>query len=465
MNSTHSSSAGLMVSFRQQKRFLIFVGAVLFFILVWYLPWNNVHDIDNIKPVSSHIRSLSVDEYSNKIDIDQAWFVKNCLYTEDIDELKIEHISRIVKTLYESNKSTCKEFSNLFKSIYTIRESVSSVVINKVFAQKVLKWFGGNAKLLEQTKQQHVLFINNIVTQESTVFNPLRAKRPGAGAVGPEVKKIVDELISTSSKDCDFCNYKIMTAKDPFGSIESKYSVTVANTFKIEKFHGLMLWKHHNPMNFTKEQIVDFLDIALKWFNKAYEADKNYEYPHIYWDSLTKASASQIHPHVHLTLASGQYYSGWARLHESAVLYAKGHNGANYFTQLVKIHSLFGLAVHLGEATAFAYLTPSGSHEVMLISKKPSEDLFSLLFYTMRAYIDDMNLFATSMGMVFPKMVVNPSNSDLPMMIQLVYRGSQASPRSDISSFDIFGTHNVNVDPYIVIKSIRKTMMKYGALQ
>ncbi|XP_031552276.1 uncharacterized protein LOC116289476 [Actinia tenebrosa] len=460
-----------MVSNRHQRRLLLFIIIiVIVFTATWYLRSSNTNYMNLYASVRSSSNlgqnSLVIDSFDHRIGVEKEWFIKTCLQADDSDKLSIENLFGTIKNLRLAKDSTCKQVYKLFHSIYELKTSTSNVYINNVFAKKVLRWFNGNKHLLEETKTQHLMFVNNRYTQESTVFNPLRAKRPGAGGGGgPEVKKAVDEMIAKSSKDCDFCNFRNMTAKDPFGSIESKYAVSVSNTFKIEKFHGLILWKHHNPMEFNEEQFLDLMDVAQKWFVKAHNADKEYSYPHIYWDVLSKASASQPHPHLHVNLASGQYYAKWARLHEAAISYSRNHQGANYFTHLVKVHSLLGLTVHFGEATAMAYVTPQASHEVMLISKRPGNDIFRLLFYTMRAYIDDMGLYAMSAGMVFPKMIPKPENGDLPMIMRVVYRGALTSSRADISSIELFGTPNVNVDPYSVVKSIRRTMAKHNAVE
>ncbi|EDO48141.1 predicted protein [Nematostella vectensis] len=207
---------------------------------------------------------------------------------------------------------------------------------------------------------------------------------------------------------------------------------------------------------------LDLMDVAQKWFAKAHIVDISYANPHIYWDVLPKASASQVHPHLHVNLASGQYYAKWAGLHAASLQYSKDREGENYFTDLVKVHSALGLTASLGKATVMAYLTPQASHELVFISSSVCEDIFRLLFFAMRAYIDDMGLYAYSAGMVFPKLVA-PQSGDLPMIMRLVFRGAVTSTRADISSIELFGTPNVNVDPYKLINSIRKTMFHHGA--
>lgn len=55
---------------------------------------------------------------------------------------------------------------------------------------------------------QHITSIFNRYTHESAIFNPLRAKRPGATDPGEDIDQYIEELIS-SSQNCDFCDFKL----------------------------------------------------------------------------------------------------------------------------------------------------------------------------------------------------------------------------------------------------------------
>jgi len=72
-----------------------------------------------------------------------------------------------------------------------------------------------------------------------------------------------------------------------------------------------------------------------------------------------------------------------------------------------------------------------------------------------------LGLFALSSGCVFPKLGSNPENgAELPMLCRLLSRGAADLPRSDVSSFDLFGTSNVNKDPFELITKIKKSLKK-----
>ncbi|KAJ7354867.1 hypothetical protein OS493_029422 [Desmophyllum pertusum] len=195
---------------------------------------------------------ISLQAYDSSVKFDSVWFKKNCLATVTQSE-GIGNIGIFVDVWKRALGTNCRDLYKTFSDIYLVRDRTAPVTIPDTFAPKVLKWLGGKKELLKEASLQHITSVENIYTQESTVFNPLRAKRPGAGGgATEETKKFVKELLVSSAKDCDFCNYKTMTAQDPFGRVESKYSVSVSNTFKVEKFHGLILWKQHNPLEINE---------------------------------------------------------------------------------------------------------------------------------------------------------------------------------------------------------------------
>ena len=60
-------------------------------------------------------------------------------------------------------------------------------------------------------------------------------------------------------------------------------------------------------------------------FRMAHAWDKKYTIPHIYWDTLPRASASQVHPHFHVTLARDHYYGRWWCCYPLVVHPVTGH--------------------------------------------------------------------------------------------------------------------------------------------
>ena len=180
------------------------------------------------------------------------------------------------------------------------------------------------------------------------------------------------------------------------------------------------MFRHHEPTRWTQVQFLDLMGTALQWFALGFKHDRALAYPHLMWDLLPKASASQLHPHTQASLGPHRYYGLGEDLRLAAEVYEHTH-GRNYFRDLVQVHKALGLAYELGAATALAYLTPKKEYEVFIIAPEGSPDFFTLLHHVLRAYIDDLGLYAFSLAMFLPCM--DPAQPSLPAIARVVDRG------------------------------------------
>jgi len=371
----------------------------------------------------------------------------------------IEDLSKFVALLHQNRQhKLCGEQYKLFKVIYAIRTKQTTVVLSETFLPKVQKWMNGNQELVEATKKQTIIFVDNKWSLESVVFNPVRAKRPGGQGQG-SVAEYVNNLIDKAKEGCDFCSYKKYTAADDFGMLESERTVAISNTFKIEKYHGMIVFKQHDPVHFDQDQFIDAMDLAMRWFKTAAGRATDHKYRHMYWDCLPKASASQVHPHIHLALGDHAYYAKWNRLHKAALEFSESVPNWNYWNAMLQVHNALGLSAHFNSASIISYITPQKDLEIVILAKKPSQDFFRLFYFAVRTFMEDMGQFAISAGCVFPKLDVSTDNgAELPAICRLLSRGAADLPRSDVSSFDLFGTANVNKDPFVVIKKVKTAL-------
>ncbi|XP_033101677.1 uncharacterized protein LOC117104888 [Anneissia japonica] len=354
----------------------------------------------------------------------------------------------------------------MFERIYDVKRRSGQIIVPDTFQTKLLKWLGNSEDLLREAKLQFVTIIYNKYTNEETIFNPLRSKRPGVNNE-EDVQTYLDELMQKSTKDCDFCAYQFKTAEDTFGRIESTHSGTAANAFKYNGYHSLIISKKHNIFEVNEEEFLDMMHTTMRWYMKVYETDKAYKYPQLMWDCLPKASASQIHTHAQASLSPDGYYGLMKHIRLSAIRYAKENGGNNYFTELLQVHNALGLATKFGNASAMAYLTPKNDNEVIIMSKTANLDFFRLLFYVIKAFTEDMKLYAWSLAMFLPKLEpwVAPGFDDIPALVRIVSRGPVNSPRSDISAMELFGASNVNIDPFNVIQYIENSVKKRSVVE
>ena len=71
--------------------------------------------------------------------------------------------------------------------------------------------------------------------------------------------------LSGGACECDFCRWADLTAEDEWGRIETEHAVSASNLFKVHGLHGLILFKHHDPLEFTHVQLAELLDVSHTW--------------------------------------------------------------------------------------------------------------------------------------------------------------------------------------------------------
>ncbi|XP_071815698.1 uncharacterized protein [Apostichopus japonicus] len=357
--------------------------------------------------------------------------------------------------------STCRGLYKKFSAIYRVSTATSDVVVKEPFLAKVQSWLPGVPQ--DQFQRQKIISVLNKYTYEQSIINPTRSKRPGITA-RVDLDNYINDLVEKSSKNCDFCQYSENTAENSFGRIESKYTYTAANVFPFDGFHGVIIFKNHHPLHFTLDEFLDAMSVARRWMKRAHGENSNYKYPHLTWDCLPKGSTSQVHSHAQVTLNSISHYGQMQLLTSAALKFEKDFPGESYFQTLFEIHRGLNLSVCLGDAKAFTLITPKKDDDIFVIAQKPTKDFYSLLYHVLRAYIDEMKLYAWSMVIFFPTLDSFGSwdEGSIPVVARLISRGPPDIQRSDISSLELFAASNVNTDPFKVIPSIKKSLRQDG---
>ncbi|XP_071082251.1 uncharacterized protein [Haliotis cracherodii] len=381
----------------------------------------------------------------------QEYFDERCFRMTDMSIAKLDSF---VKEWGQSSKSECRDLYQRFAAMFSVSKRQTPLILPNPFKAKVKNWLGNNEELFQQVYKQEVTHVFNRVTREYNIFNPLRDKRPMKTPAEPE-RQYVERLIVNSRESCDFCNYKNFTAEHETHRLESSMSYTASNTFKMEKWHALFMFKKHHPLNWNREEFIDLMKLSQKWFHVAHKRDPAAKYRVMVWDIFPHAGASQIHPHVHGFLSPHLYHGVVEAWREGAEEYYRRYNN-NYFTDLVSVYSAMGLTVTHGAAVAIASIVPKKDHEVIILSPTPGDSFFQLIYYTLRAFIDDIDKLCFSMGIGLP-----PLGSDLgsiPAYARIVTRGAVADVRTDMSSLELFAGTNVNIDPYKVIKLVHASV-------
>ncbi|XP_033648090.1 uncharacterized protein LOC117307446 [Asterias rubens] len=441
---------------RMNKRlFLILLVFIIFCCFGWMhlLFILSSYDLER-----RHVPLTQLVSFSSKVEHDHDWYHRVC-FNGIQSELSISSLDDFIEKWKETySHADCSNMYTTFSSIYSVNRRSGQLIIPETFQTKFLKWLGNDEELLKEARLQFITSIYNKYTHEQTLFNPLRGKRPGISDL-EDVDEFMDELLKKSEKNCDLCDYKYKTAEDTFGRIESEHCATAANAFKVEGFHSLVIPKIHDVRMLTEEIFLDIMHVSMKWYMKVYETDKQWRYPHMVWDSLPQASASQVHPHAHLLLNPVRHYGKVEHLRLAAITYGRENEGKNYFTDLLKVHNALGLSVTLGNATAMAYLNPTKENDVMILSKTPCEDFFRLVYFTIQTF-NNLKMYAWSLAIFFPKLEPwsTPGYDDIPVIARFITAGPPSSNRSPAGAFEFFTVNNVNQDPFVVVKKIKNTI-------
>src|SRR5207249_12011073 len=135
------------------------------------------------------------------------------------------------------------------------------------------------------------------------------------------------------------------------------HAVTASNVAKYDAFHGVVIYEDHNPLEFSRDAIVDYLDVGLRWGEAALEADPAARYFFFMWNCLWKSGASILHGHAQVAATRGIHYAKIEGLRRQALAYRAQH-GVNYFDDLIAVHRSLGLVKDAGAATIVTSLTP-----------------------------------------------------------------------------------------------------------
>lgn len=369
-------------------------------------------------------------------------------------EDKINHLKYFHEESYE-----------IFKRIYHVYFGIGSMKIPSTLKNKIYENFRQKdeqgkfetpEKTLLRIENQKIVKTYNKWTGQGALFNYLRTNRPGMGKNNLDEQKIeLSNIIKDSKKDCDFCHPQIFTPEDDFGRICGKYSLTAANLAKYDVWSSLVIFNKHNPLEFSLEELSDYIETAFNWFDRVFQYDNTYKFPFFVWNCLYKAGASQIHGHAQILMTNSISYAKMESLHQIQTEYQTDYQ-TNYFQDLYKIHDLLGLAFKVEDVKLYASITPAKEKEIIIIpSKAPnhSESAKNVIFNTLRFFIDVLGVHSYNLSIYCPPM---DQEYDFPYLIKIVDRGSIFRPTADIGGMELFGSTVVADDPYKIIIKLRE---------
>lgn len=362
----------------------------------------------------------------------------------------------------EELKKEDRDSFNLFSSIFNVSSASGELGIPLSFREKVRTYFGnkdeqGNIiepkkEVIERIKTQKVVKTYNKWVGEGSLFNSLRASRPGMKPEEQSLeKKKIQEYIEKSKKNCDFCEPEKYTPDDVFGRIEGKHCITGANIAKYDAWSSMIFFKKHNPLDFTQDELSDYINTGFKWFKKVYNYDKQFKFPFFMWNCLRKAGASQVHGHAQILMTNNIHYARVQFLRKNFRNYMQ-LKGRNYFKDLYNVHKALGLALD-ADINGFASITPLKEKEFIIISKdnpSKSAEVKKAIYRVLKCYIEELGVSSFNLAISCPAF----GETFFPYIIRIVDRGSIFKSTSDIGAMELYGSSVISDDPYKVIKAL-----------
>jgi hypothetical protein len=356
----------------------------------------------------------------------------------------ILNLDEIVDSLPEAEKAQ-------FQRIYAVTPAVGELCVPESMQPWVERQFGS----VEAVTKQKIVRVTNKVTYEETLFSKLRASRP----IDAKGERSLDvQLAYADGPDLFFDPYD-NTPEDSFGRIVGRHCVTASNVAKFDGFHGLVVFNDFNPLDFTREKIVDYIDVAWEWAKRAHTMQPQAKYFILIWNCLWRAGASIGHGHAHVILPGGRHYTKVERLRQAAESYRQSY-GANYFKDLFQAHRAVGCAVKKGKVNILAYLTPFKDKEVIITADGLDFSLKEAVYEVLACFRDRLGVTSFNLSLVTPPLAgTEESWEDFPVMVRIVDRGNPNHRASDVGGMEIYASSVVASDPIELTRELEACLL------
>ncbi|MDO8670985.1 MAG: hypothetical protein Q7O66_06085 [Dehalococcoidia bacterium] len=335
----------------------------------------------------------------------------------------------------------------IFNQIFQLSTTTGRLDPPEQMHQWIEKFFGS----VEAVKEQKVVKTMNTVTFDGALFNELRAKRPIETKINSSLFDEIEKNIGDP-----LCNPLTGTPADVLGRITGQASVTASNIAKYDGFHGLVVFNQHNPLNFTKEMVIDYLDTAWQWALKAHRVDPAAKYYFFMWNCLWKSGGSLLHGHAQMTLSRDFHYARVEQWRRGAICYGDQF-GANYFDDLYQVHRDLGLGFEHKGVRVMAYLTPIKEKETLLISSGLDANLKEAIFTALDCLYRRLGVTTFNVAIYLPPMA--PASEDwrgFPTIVRIVDRGDPMNRTNDIGAMELYACSVISSDPFAVARVMRE---------
>ncbi len=359
-------------------------------------------------------------------------------------------VNRTIADLDALVEALPQKSKRIFHRIFSVTTTKGCLKPPKTMLSWIEQQFGS----VDRVTEQKIIKITNLVTFEGAIFNSLRALRPRQY----EDRLRVEAHILDRAKDDPLSKPLEDTPEDPFGRIKGKYCITASNIAKYDGLHGMVIFKDYNPLEFSREEIIDYLDTGWKWAQKAHQYDPSAKYYFFLWNSLKKAGASLAHGHAQVVLSRDSHYAKIEALRYAALRY-KAEHGSDYFNDLYQAHLDLGLATEKDGIKIMAYLTPIKEKEIMLLAPSLNHSFKEMVYEVLACFRDRMHVTAFNLGIATPPLNSLPEGwKDFPVIARIVDRGYPWDGSSDFGTMELYAASIISSDPFQVAQELRKAL-------
>lgn len=320
-----------------------------------------------------------------------------------------------------------------------------------VAPESMYKWIQGLFGSVQAVERQTIVKTTNLVTYEGTLFNALRSSRP----METELPENLDDIVNGGVGD-PFCHPLEGTPADVFGRVQGRYGITASNIAKYDAFHGVVIFNHHNPLRFERDEISNQLDIGLEWAHRVLEADSQAKYFFYMWNCMWKSGASILHGHAQVASTREVHYAKVEHLRAAAAAYRERY-GSNYFQDLVATHRALGLTLEHGDTTILASLTPIKEKEVWLVADSLTRDMRDAIYRVLHCYTARLGVTSFNLVVYMPPLAPAAEDwSGFPVITRIVDRGPLANKTADMGAMELYASSVVSSDPFKVADALAR---------
>jgi len=347
-------------------------------------------------------------------------------------------------------------------------------------------WVEQHFGSVEAVTTQTIIKVTNRLTLETAVYNPLRARRPldsGRNSASSADAALEAAIAAYAGEQDTFRNPEQGTTADTFGRIRGAHCVSASNIAKYDGWHGLVIFNPFHPLTFTRAQLRDYFDVALRWLVAAHQTDPRARYPLITWNCLWKSGASITHGHLQMVLSQQAPFGKVEQQRRSRTEYQQ-RTGRDLSDDLYLLHEALGLAVtHSSDVRGYVTLTPIKDRELTLESATipalaqlqatgtppvhgPPLDaaalsaalvpLWDATYTALRHLIEQQGVRSFNLVAELPPLApVTEAWGDARARVRVVDRGDPLSRMVNFGAMELYAGSIINTDPFALAAVLR----------